>query len=80
MNAQRALGVLAIAAALTALPVVASAAVPSPAFERACEQHLEPAYVAVDAEFRKWTLDKKVGLLALQQKAGPCQRTAPSSG
>lgn len=39
-------------------------------FERACERILEPAYVAVDAEFRKWTLDKTVGLLELQKKAG----------
>lgn len=39
-------------------------------FERACEDKLEPAYVAVDTEFRSWTLDKTVGLLELQRKAG----------
>lgn len=39
-------------------------------FERACEKKLEPAYVAVDTEFRNWSLDTGVGLLELQKKAG----------
>ena len=55
---------------LAVAPALASAASPSPEFERQCERQLEPAYVAVDAEFRKWSLDKSVGLLELQKKAG----------
>lgn len=49
---------------------IAPAFAQSPEFERACENTLAPAYVAVDAEFRKWSLDKSVGLLELQKKAG----------
>ena len=55
---------------LAVAPALASAASPSPEFERQCERQLEPAYVAVDAEFRKWSLDKSVGVLELQKKAG----------
>lgn len=61
---------LSLALVLALTPGLARAASPSPEFERACERKLEPAYVAVDAEFRKWSLDKSVGLLELQKKAG----------